>query len=206
MRVPVMLVGHPQPAPDQVELLLRRGDTLPGLLLEGVQDIDRSLEPDRVHRPEGVAVVTRHHLQDAGAEALERFGVAVPETCLGLVDRKAHAVLYGIGEPLQILTTCSNRPIGLASTWCCSIRTIGVSPYPGKVVPVGARSGGRRAGCAAYAAAQCAVRSPGCGRSSRMDLAASAVQSTRENPSFALRRSQSRSASMIVSATNAVGI
>ena len=46
--------------------------------------------------------MARHHLQDAGAEALERLCVAVPKTGLSLVDRKAHAVLHGIGKSPQI--------------------------------------------------------------------------------------------------------
>ena len=54
----VVLLGRPEPAFDQIDLLLRRRNAPLGLLLEGVQDIDGGLEPDRVDRPVGVAVVT----------------------------------------------------------------------------------------------------------------------------------------------------
>ena len=102
MGVTVVPLGGPQPAPDQVELGLRRRDASLRLLLEGVQDVDGGLEPDRVDGPEGVAVVARDDLHDARAEALQRLGVAVAASELGAVDREAHAALHRVGESLQI--------------------------------------------------------------------------------------------------------
>ena len=67
-----------------------------------MQDIDRRFEADGVDGPEGVAVMARNDFQDTGAEPLERFGVAMPKTRLGLVDREAHPVLHAVREPLQI--------------------------------------------------------------------------------------------------------
>lgn len=84
MRVTVMPFGNGQAPPDEVELLLRRRNAAPGLLLEGMQDVDGGHEADRVDGPEGVAGVARHDLQDTGAEPLERLRVVVPEPCLGL--------------------------------------------------------------------------------------------------------------------------
>ena len=97
-----MPFGLAQPAPDEVQLLLWRGDAVRGLLLERVQDIDGRFEPNGVDRPVRIAVVARDDLQDAGAETLQALGVAVPEAGLGLVDREAEAILHGIGESLQI--------------------------------------------------------------------------------------------------------
>lgn len=53
-----MLLRRLQSALDQIDLLPRRRDTSLGLLLKYMQNVDGSLEPDRVHRPVGVAVVT----------------------------------------------------------------------------------------------------------------------------------------------------
>ena len=102
MRVTVVPLGGGEASADEVELLLRRRDAPPGLLLERMQDVDGGRQPDRVNGPEGIAVVARHHFQDAGTEALERLGVAVSEPDLGLVDREAHAVLHGLREAFQI--------------------------------------------------------------------------------------------------------
>ena len=74
----VMPASRAQPAPDQVEFPLRSGDAPLRLLAEGVQDVERGLEPHGVDRPIRVAAVARGDLKDAGAEALERLGVAVP--------------------------------------------------------------------------------------------------------------------------------
>ena len=98
----VMAIGRAQPAPDEFEFPPGRGDAPFGLLLKGVQNIDRRFEPDGVDRLLGIPVVARKDLQDAGAEALEGLGVAVPEAGLGLVERKADAVLHGTGEPLEV--------------------------------------------------------------------------------------------------------
>ena len=68
MLIEMMPFGIAQPAPDEIEFLLRRGDGAPGLLLEGVQDIHGGFEPDGVDRPVRIAVVARDDLQDAGAE------------------------------------------------------------------------------------------------------------------------------------------
>ena len=70
MRVTVVPLGGGQALADQVEFLLRRRDAPPGLLLEGMQDVDGGLEPDRVDGPEGVAVVARDDFEDSRAEPL----------------------------------------------------------------------------------------------------------------------------------------
>lgn len=88
MRVTVAPLGGLQAAADQVELLLRGRDPPPGVLLEGVQDIDDGFEAHRVDGPEGVAVVGRDDLHDARAEALQRLHVPVPASELGAVDGK----------------------------------------------------------------------------------------------------------------------
>ena len=96
-----MLLGEPRPEPDEVELGLRRCNAPLGLLLEGVQDVHRRLEADRVDGPESVAIVARDHFQNARAEALERLGVAVPQSGLSAVDGESHAGAHWLWEALQ---------------------------------------------------------------------------------------------------------
>ena len=70
MRVTVVPLGGLQSAADRVEFLLRLGSVPSGLFSEGVQDITGGFEPDCVDGPEGVALVARDDLQNAGAEPL----------------------------------------------------------------------------------------------------------------------------------------
>ena len=49
-----MLLCRPQSASDEIQFRFRGRDTLFGLLLEGMQDIDGGLEPDGVHSPIGI--------------------------------------------------------------------------------------------------------------------------------------------------------
>jgi len=98
----VMSLRGAQSAPDQVELPLWGRDAAFRLLLEGVQDIDGGLEPDRVNGPEGIAVVARDDLHYTRAEALQRLRVPMLSSELGAVDREPHVVLHGVKEALQI--------------------------------------------------------------------------------------------------------
>src|SRR5687767_8079311 len=65
---------RPQSTTDKIHLPLRRLDPMCRLLLEGMENIDRVRERDRVDRSVGVAVIVFDDLSHAGtAEALERF-------------------------------------------------------------------------------------------------------------------------------------
>ena len=91
MRVMVVPLGGLHSAADEVELLFRGRNAAPRLLLEGVQDIDGGLEPNRVDGPEVVAVVARDHLQDKDSGSI---------TCPSEGDRpdeKARATIGGSG-------------------------------------------------------------------------------------------------------------
>ena len=54
--------GGVQPTGYQIELPLGRADAPSGLLLKGVQNVDGSLETNRVDRSERIAVVARDYL------------------------------------------------------------------------------------------------------------------------------------------------
>src|SRR5438552_9109909 len=68
----VNLLRTTQPLPHDVDLVLRRLDPLPGLLLERMQDVDRVFEPDGVDGAVGIAVIVVHDLEHSTtAQALQ---------------------------------------------------------------------------------------------------------------------------------------
>ena len=63
-----------------------------------MQYINSRLEPDRVHRPVCVTVMTRNYLKNACAQTLETLGVAVLKAGLCLIQSEADSVLRGDRE------------------------------------------------------------------------------------------------------------
>ena len=61
-----MGLRHAQPLLNQIHLLFGRFNSLVRFLLKAVQDIDGILEPHRVNRAVGVAVIVLDHLQHPG--------------------------------------------------------------------------------------------------------------------------------------------
>ena len=67
-----------------------------------MQHVDGGSESDRVNRPKRIAVVARDHLQDVATQAPERLDSSVSQSDLGLIERIADHVLYGLRKALEI--------------------------------------------------------------------------------------------------------
>jgi hypothetical protein len=71
----IVPLGFHKPLLNQINLPCRCGDTLCGLLLKHVQNIDGILKTDRVDAPPRISVMRSHNFQHAGtAEAFEGLG------------------------------------------------------------------------------------------------------------------------------------
>ena len=96
-------LGICQPAADQVDLSLRRGDASLRLLLEGVEHVDRLVEPGCVDRAIRVGVVTVDDLHDARApEAFQRLCGWIGLAVLGRVESLADITADLLRKPLEI--------------------------------------------------------------------------------------------------------
>ena len=79
-----------QPALDEVKILLGHCNTLLGLLLEGVQDVDSCLKPHIVDGAPDVAVLVRDNFKHrSSAKTFERLGRGIDFTLLGGIERLA---------------------------------------------------------------------------------------------------------------------
>lgn len=111
-----MSLRHLQPRLDDVDLMLRRLDPLPGFLLEGMKDIDQSGKANGVDGPICIAVIIIDHLQYASAaKALESLGTRMLIAVLCIVDRKTHDAANLVWERPQIVPGRSDPYSGL---WC----------------------------------------------------------------------------------------
>ncbi|KAJ8139168.1 hypothetical protein OY671_007622 [Metschnikowia pulcherrima] len=94
-----MLLGGFQPRSDQIHIGSRRGLASLGFLSEGVQDIDRLREFDRIDRAERIALVVVYDLDHASAaKALQRLSAGVSPALSRKVQGIAHYVSHIVRE------------------------------------------------------------------------------------------------------------
>src|SRR5216684_781632 len=100
----VNLARTNEPLPHDVDLMLRRLDSLPGFLLERMQDVDSALEPDGVDGAVGIALIVVHDLQHSTTtQALQRLRVGVLSAGLSEKERVPHHSPHLFRETLQVL-------------------------------------------------------------------------------------------------------
>src|ERR1035441_6978295 len=84
-----------EPPPDQFRLRLRCRDPGLGLLLEGVDHVNRFCNRDRIDRAVGSARVIRHNLHHLAAKTMQWLGLNTPFAQLRSVQRIADVILNG---------------------------------------------------------------------------------------------------------------
>jgi hypothetical protein len=106
----VIVSRDPQTLSDQVEIARWRGDSLFGLFLEDVQNINGQREFDGVDGPVGVSfMIIVHDFQNASpSKALERFRVPVPRSLLGTLQGVTEGILHVIRKLSQVIKRRSN--------------------------------------------------------------------------------------------------
>src|ERR1039457_2659609 len=82
-----------EPLPDQVHVRLRRRDPNLGLLLEGVDHVNRFSNRDRIDRAVGSARVIGRDLHHPAAKTMQWAGLSTPFAQLRSVQRIADVVL-----------------------------------------------------------------------------------------------------------------
>jgi hypothetical protein len=95
----VVFLSILEPLLDEVYVVLRCSNALRGLLLEGMQDINRILELDRINSSIGVAIVIADDFQDTGpGKPFQRLGSwgLIPD--LGKVEAVTHFILHRLRE------------------------------------------------------------------------------------------------------------
>src|SRR5580658_2997182 len=93
-----------KPPPDKVHLRLRRHDPGLGLLLEGVDHINRFSDRDRIDRAVSAAGVMVRNLHHLPAKTVERLGFNTHFTQLRSVQRIADVVLDACRKCLHVGT------------------------------------------------------------------------------------------------------
>ena len=97
------VLGHLQPAFDQLDIRLRRGDAFGRFLLEAVKHVDGVAKPDGINSSVGVAFQVLDHLQHASrALALQRFSSFVLLAGLRQMQRVTELVLNLVRHGQQI--------------------------------------------------------------------------------------------------------
>lgn len=98
-----MFLCQPQAGSHQINLLFGCRDSALGLLLEGVQNVDRMLESHGINGAVRIAAIVFHHFEDSGpTEASERPGMRVPVTRLCKVEGVPCRILYVLRQSPQI--------------------------------------------------------------------------------------------------------
>ncbi|HUE89432.1 MAG TPA: hypothetical protein VMO26_25415 [Vicinamibacterales bacterium] len=117
---PVVLFSICQSTADQVDLALRRGDSLRRFLLERVKHIDRVLEPHRIDGIDGpirIAVMRRDDFENAAsAESLQRLDRPVFFTALGGEERIADIGWTALGKAFRSFREDAIQKTGLIRT------------------------------------------------------------------------------------------
>ena len=100
-----MRLGGFQPQPHHVDVLPRRFAATSRLLLEAVQDVDRSKKPDSVDGAVRIAVKIIDNLQHAAAtETFQRLRIRMFFAVLCDVDGNAHDAASVIWKSPQIVS------------------------------------------------------------------------------------------------------
>src|SRR3954471_12623160 len=103
-RSPVLLLGLLQAGPDQLDIVFGRLGSPLRFLLEGMQHVDRMLEPDRVDASISVPLEVLYDLDTVtSAEALQDFGARRPLALLGQVKGMPHVLPRLLRKRDQIL-------------------------------------------------------------------------------------------------------
>jgi hypothetical protein len=101
---PVRALGLGQAAFDQIKFLLWLSDSALGLLLKGVQHLDRLCKSNGVNGAPRVALAIRYDLNNrSSSEAFQRLGRRISLSVLCCEERDAHLAPHIARKGAQIL-------------------------------------------------------------------------------------------------------